>query len=100
MVPGDPAVAYAGPKATPEQLAEVRARFGLDDPLWVQLGNYVRDLVTGDWQTSLHTRRPVLEDLYHAFPASLELVGAKPGDRRRGRHPRRRAGRPVQGPLP
>lgn len=76
MVPGDPAVAYAGPKATPEQLAEVRERFGLDEPLWVQLGAYVTDLLSGDWQTSLHTRRPVLEDLYHAFPASLELVGA------------------------
>lgn len=31
MVPGDPAVAFAGPKATPEQLAQARERFGLDD---------------------------------------------------------------------
>ncbi len=76
LVPGDPAVAFAGPRATPEQLAEARERFGLDDPLWVQLGNYVRDLVTGDWGTSLHTRQPVRDDLLLAFPASLELVGA------------------------
>ncbi|WP_049570233.1 ABC transporter permease [Nonomuraea sp. SBT364] len=76
LVPGDPAVAYAGPKATPEQLAEARERFGLDDPLWAQLGAYVRDLVTGDWGTSLRTRQPVLDDLSLAFPASLELVGA------------------------
>ncbi|MEV0149037.1 MULTISPECIES: ABC transporter permease [unclassified Nonomuraea] len=76
LVPGDPAVAFAGPKATPQQLAEARARFGLDDPLPAQLWNYVRDLATGDWGTSLRTRRPVLSDLYVAFPASLELVGA------------------------
>ncbi|MBB5076532.1 ABC transporter permease [Nonomuraea endophytica] len=75
LVPGDPAVAFAGPKASPEELAAARARFGLDDPLPVQLWNYVRDLVTGDWGTSLHTRRPVREDLMTAFPASLELVG-------------------------
>ncbi|MBN6058274.1 ABC transporter permease [Nonomuraea sp. RK-328] len=75
LVPGDPAVAFAGPKATPQQLAEARARFGLDDPLPAQLWNYVRDLAAGDWGTSLRTRRPVLSDLYVAFPASLELVG-------------------------
>lgn len=76
LVPGDPAVAYAGPKATPEQLAEARRRFGLDDPIPVQLWNYVRDLLGGDWGISLHTRQPVRDDLLLAFPASLELVGA------------------------
>ncbi|MEV4457431.1 ABC transporter permease [Microbispora sp. NPDC049633] len=76
LVPGDPAVAYAGPKATAAELAEARRRFGLDDPLPVQLWNYVRDLLGGDWGTSLHTRQPVRDDLLQAFPASLELVGA------------------------
>ncbi|MEU8245918.1 ABC transporter permease [Nonomuraea sp. NPDC048916] len=76
MVPGDPAVAFAGPKATPEQLAAARERFGLDASLPVQLWNYARDLVTGDWGTSLRTRQPVRDDLFLAFPASLELVGA------------------------
>lgn len=76
MVPGDPAVAFAGPKASPEELAAARARFGLDDSLPAQLWNYVRDLATGDWGTSLRTRRPVRDDLFAAFPASLELVGA------------------------
>ncbi|MFG1706454.1 ABC transporter permease [Nonomuraea sp. M3C6] len=75
LVPGDPAVAFAGPKATPEQLAEARERFGLDDSIAVQLLNYVRDLITGDWGVSLRTRQPVRDDLYLAFPASLELVG-------------------------
>ncbi|MCA2223280.1 ABC transporter permease [Nonomuraea aurantiaca] len=76
LVPGDPAVAFAGPKATAEELAAARLRFGLDDAIPVQLWNYVRDLVTGDWGISLRTRQPVREDLLLAFPASLELVGA------------------------
>ncbi|ETK31280.1 ABC transporter permease [Microbispora sp. ATCC PTA-5024] len=76
LVPGDPAVAYAGPRASPAELAAARRQFGLDDPLPVQLWTYVRDLLGGDWGTSLHTRRPVRDDLFQAFPASLELVGA------------------------
>ncbi|MER7502740.1 ABC transporter permease [Nonomuraea pusilla] len=76
LVPGDPAVAFAGPKATPEQLAQARARFGLDEPVPAQFLAYVRDLFTGDWGVSLRTRQPVRDDLYQAFPASLELVGA------------------------
>ncbi|MEV7967668.1 ABC transporter permease [Sphaerisporangium sp. NPDC088356] len=75
LVPGDPAVAYAGPKASAAELAAARARFGLDDAPPVQLLNYVRDLFSGDWGTSLHTRQPVAHDLATAFPASLELVG-------------------------
>ncbi|GII93898.1 ABC transporter permease [Sinosporangium siamense] len=76
LVPGDPAVAFAGPRATEAELAAARARFGLDDPLWTQLWNYARDLARGDWGVSLHTKQPVAQDLALAFPASLELVGA------------------------
>ncbi|WP_055480737.1 ABC transporter permease [Sphaerimonospora mesophila] len=76
LVPGDPAVAYAGPRASPAELAAARQRFGLDDPLPVQLWNYVRDLIAGDWGTSLHTKQPVRDDLFLAFPASFELVAA------------------------
>ncbi|WP_433497844.1 ABC transporter permease [Sphaerimonospora sp. CA-214678] len=76
LVPGDPAVAYAGPRASPDELAAARRRFGLDDPLPVQLWNYVRDLIAGDWGTSLHTKQPVRDDLFLAFPASFELVAA------------------------
>jgi peptide/nickel transport system permease protein len=76
LVPGDPAVAYAGPKATASELAAARRQFGLDQSIPAQLWNYVRDLLGGDWGTSLHTRQPVRDDLFTAFPASAELVGA------------------------
>ncbi|WP_283138090.1 ABC transporter permease [Rhizohabitans arisaemae] len=75
LVPGDPAVAYAGPRASEAELAQARERFGLDEAVPVQLWNYVRDLFAGDLGISLRTRQPVLDDLALAFPASLELVG-------------------------
>ena len=79
LVPGDPAVAYAGPKATAEQLARVRAQFGLDDPLPVQLWNYARDLVTGDWGVSLHTKRPAGLDLVLTGPKQQFALGRVAG---------------------
>lgn len=76
VVPGDPAVAWAGPKASAEQLAQVRAELGLDRSLPVQLWRYLTGLLTGDLGVSVHTRQSVATDLGKAFPASLELVGA------------------------
>ncbi|WP_328334293.1 MULTISPECIES: ABC transporter permease [unclassified Streptomyces] len=75
LVPGDPAVTYAGPRASAAQLAAVRKQLGLGAPLPEQLWRYVRGLLRGDWGISLHTRRGVLTDISTAFPASLELVG-------------------------
>src|ERR671922_1536131 len=76
IVPGDPATAYAGPRATAAELEKVRSEFGLDRPAIVQLGDYAGGIVTGDWGTALHTRRPVLDDLGRVVPATLELVTA------------------------
>jgi peptide/nickel transport system permease protein len=75
LVPGDPAVTYAGPRASAAQLAQVRAELGLDEPMAVQLYDYLSALARGDWGTSLRTRQDVLDDISTAFPASLELVG-------------------------
>jgi peptide/nickel transport system permease protein len=74
IVPGDPATAYAGPRATQPELEKVREQFGLDRPAIVQLGDYAGGIVTGDWGTALHTRRPVLDDLGRVIPPTLELV--------------------------
>jgi peptide/nickel transport system permease protein len=75
LVPGDPAVTYAGPRASAAQLAQARRDLGLDRPLSVQLWDYLSALARGDWGTSLRTRQSVLSDISTAFPASLELVG-------------------------
>lgn len=74
LVPGDPAVAYAGPKATPEEIEATRVRFGLDEPAWRQFADYVGGILRGDWGTSLHTRSPVLDDLVRVVPTTLVLV--------------------------
>lgn len=48
VVPGDPASMLAGPEASEEQLASIRARWGLDLPLWEQFRIYITSLLKGD----------------------------------------------------
>ena len=72
----DPARLRAGPHPTPAQLANIRQRFGLDRPLPVQYLLYLNGLMHGDFGVSIHTQRPVGEDLGQYLPATLELVVA------------------------
>lgn len=74
LVPGDPAVAYAGSRATPGQLAEAREKLGLDGSVFTQLLHYLSDLLSGDLGVSIHTRQAVVADLTRFVPASIELV--------------------------
>lgn len=74
VVPGDPVATLLGERGTEEQIARERHRLGLDRPLVVQYGLYLRDLVRLDLGTSIRTRRPVLSDLADYFPATVELA--------------------------
>ncbi|TFB56374.1 ABC transporter permease [Cryobacterium tagatosivorans] len=74
LVPGDPAVGYAGSRATPGQLAAAREKLGLDGSVFTQLQHYIADLLNGDLGVSIHTRQTVVADLTHFVPASIELV--------------------------
>lgn len=76
VIPGDPAATYAGPHATPAELAQARRELGLTKPVIVQLVDYLQGIAKGDWGTSYRTKRPVLSDLGTALPASIELVAA------------------------
>lgn len=76
IIPSDPAVVYAGPKAPPEELARIRERLGFDRPLPIQYLSYLGGLLTGDWGDSLSTRRPVLTEFAVRLPATLELLFA------------------------
>jgi ABC-type dipeptide/oligopeptide/nickel transport system permease component len=76
VIPADPAVVYAGPKAPPEELARIREKLGFDQPLVLQYLGYLGGLVTGDWGDSLATKRPVLDELATRLPATLELLFA------------------------
>jgi len=74
IVPSDPAAVYVGSNARPAQIAQARKDLGLDKPLYVQYGVYMKNLVKGDWGASLRTKRPVLRDLLDFLPMSLELI--------------------------
>ena len=63
IVPGDPARLVGGPDAGPEELATIRAQFGLDQPLHVQFGRYLADVARGEFGRSLKTQRPVLDEI-------------------------------------
>jgi len=76
LIPGDPAVTMLGERATPEKVAEVRARLGLDRPLWEQYVRYVGRVVRGDLGVSIVRGDPVLTDLLRRFPATVELATA------------------------
>ncbi len=63
VVPGDPARLVAGADAGPEELATIRQQFGLDQPLHVQFGMYLRDVTRGEFGRSLKTQRPVIDEI-------------------------------------
>jgi dipeptide transport system permease protein len=74
MIPGDPVLLRIGERgATPEAMAEMRAAYGLDKPLIVQYGIFLKDAVVGDFGTSTTSSRPVREEFGERFPATLEL---------------------------
>src|SRR6266850_5948443 len=73
-LPGDPAAYFAGPAASTEAIEQIRVKLGLDKPLIVQFGRYVRDLAQGDLGTSLTTGQPVATEIRNRLPASAELT--------------------------
>ncbi len=73
-LPGDPAAYFAGPAATPESIAQIRAGMGLDKPLPEQFVRYLQDLATGNLGSSISTGQTVLSDVLSRLPASLELT--------------------------
>jgi peptide/nickel transport system permease protein len=73
VVPADPAVSIAGPKADPETLAAIRKDLGLDDPVAVQYGRYVWQLAHGDLGRSYLTGRRVVDVIAERLPATALL---------------------------
>lgn len=72
-LPGGPAVALLGEKATPEAVARVNELYGFDKPLIEQYFIWIGRLLQGDFGTSIQTNRPVTEEFLRRFPATLEL---------------------------
>ncbi|GAA0527528.1 ABC transporter permease [Saccharopolyspora thermophila] len=79
LAPGDPAAAYAGPTATSEDLARVREQFGLDEPVLVQYGAFLRGLLGGDAGTSYSFHAPALDVVLGRVPYTMTLTVAAIG---------------------
>jgi ABC-type dipeptide/oligopeptide/nickel transport system permease component len=76
LVPGDPVQAMLGESASPQDVAEVRGRLGLDRPLHVQYVAFLRGLAHGNLGTSLRTSQPVTAAIAERMPATFELAFA------------------------
>src|SRR5437879_3146488 len=80
VIPGDVALLIfggdAGGHIDPKQLAAMRHRLGLDQPLWMQFATWLWGVIRFDFGTSLWTGRPVIEELLIRLPLSLELAFA------------------------
>ena len=75
LAPGDPIDALLGSRAPAAARAALRAQLGLDQPLLVQYGGFLRDLLHAQLGTSLTNQQPVAEVIGQTLPASLELSG-------------------------
>lgn len=75
LSPGDPVVGILGTTYTQEQYDQCRAELGLDDPVMVQLVNYIKGIVTRfDLGTSYQSKRPVTTEIMERFPVTLKLA--------------------------
>ena len=73
-VPGDPAVTMSGLNATPVQVAALRHRFGLDQPLVTQYVRWITHVVRGDFGIAYVTPRPIAQLILLRVPATLHLA--------------------------
>lgn len=74
LAPGDPADAMAGQRASEEQRQLIRERYGFDQPLHIQYGKYLWNLLRGDLGISYDSHRPVAEIIAEKFPYTAKLA--------------------------
>jgi peptide/nickel transport system permease protein len=73
-IPGDPVSIMLGPSPSAQQAAEIRAKYGLDRPLWARYVSYLVDVVQGDLGQSLHYGVPVTQKIMERLPVTLLLL--------------------------
>ncbi len=73
-LPGNPASALLGERATPALVKQYKERYGLDRPLPVQYWNYLKVTAQGDLGVTISTRRTVTSEIGRRFPATIELA--------------------------
>lgn len=74
LIPGNPALVMLGDDASPEEVAAMEGRLGIDRPLPVQFASWAVNIVRGDLGTSIYYRRPVMEVIISQLEPTLLLV--------------------------
>jgi peptide/nickel transport system permease protein len=74
LLPGGPATALLGERATPERIAAINRAYGLDQPIWVQYWSYLKQIVQLNFGDSIQNGRPVTDVLRTQFPGTIELT--------------------------
>ncbi len=75
VLPGDPVRSALGPRGTAEQAEHMRQALGLDKPLIVQYGIFLKDIITLNFGNSMvGGHRPIIDEMSERFPATLELI--------------------------
>ena len=75
-LPGSPAQALLGERATPATIRQINHQYGLDKPVYVQYWEYLKETAQLKLGTSITSREPVLTEIGQRFPATLELAVA------------------------
>ena len=74
LLPGDPILLLAGERGvSAERYAQLQAQFGFDQPMWKQYLDYIAGVFRGDLGLSFVTKKPVTEEFFTLFPATVEL---------------------------
>jgi peptide/nickel transport system permease protein len=74
FIPGDPVDIMLGDFALPADKQELRESMGLNRPLLIQYVDYIADVIRGNFGTSIHSKRPVIDEIFERIPASAELM--------------------------
>ena len=75
-LPGSPAQALLGERATPATIRQINHQYGLDKPIYVQYWQYLKETAQLKLGTSITSRQPVLTEIGQRFPATIELAAA------------------------
>ncbi len=79
IVPGDPARALLGPRATAETVARIQAEMDLDKPVTVQVWNFIKNVLRGSFGDDVFSRRPIAESIASVLPHTIALAGSSIG---------------------
>lgn len=74
LIPGNPAQVILGEQASPQAIADLEERLGINEPFFIQYGNYMMDLLRGDLGTSLRTRTAIADEVWPYLAATMELT--------------------------